>query len=47
MDQPTAQFLGVSLRTRSGQQDATSSRISSLIYSIRPQPSMKVRMPAM
>jgi hypothetical protein len=35
MDQPTAQFLGGSLRTKSGQRE-TSSRISSLIDSIRP-----------
>jgi hypothetical protein len=37
MDQPMAQFLGGSLRTKSGQRDATSSRISSLIHSIRPE----------
>jgi hypothetical protein len=36
MDQPTAQSLGGSLRTKSGQRDETSSRISSLIHAIRP-----------
>jgi len=36
MDQPTTQFLGDSLRIKSGQRDETSSRISSLIHSIRP-----------
>ena len=41
----TAQYLGGSLRTRSGQQDA-GAHISSLIDSIRTQLSMKVRMPA-
>jgi hypothetical protein len=36
MDQPTTQSLGDSLRIKSGQRDETSSRISSLIHSIRP-----------
>ena len=37
MDQPTTQFLGDSLLIKSGQRDETSSRISSLIHSIRPE----------